>query len=139
MNNTTTGILLFIVAAFFITLFLWGCPQYHVYSERKNGEAQLAHAQYSREVAVAEAKAKMESASLLAIADTLRAIGVARANVIIGNSLRDNQAYLYWKFIDELKDTKDQIIYIPSGNLGMPLPITEAQRLSKPIVLQPTE
>ena len=40
-----------------IILGLWGCPQYKVYSQRMEGEALLAHAQASKEVAVAEARA----------------------------------------------------------------------------------
>lgn len=110
-----------------ITLGLWGCPRYKVYSERKEGEAVLAHASYSREVAVAEARAKMESATLLAQADTIRALGIAASNRIIGKSLENNPAYLQWLWIDELKSTQNQIIYIPAGQMGMP--ILEANRL----------
>jgi hypothetical protein len=110
-----------------IILAMWGCPKYSVYSARKNGEAQLAHAQSSKEVQVAEAKAKMESATYEAQADTIRAHGIAASNRIIGQSLEGNPAYLQWLFIDQLKETKDQIIYIPSGNMGLPL--LEANRL----------
>lgn len=63
-----------------IILSMWGCPKYRVYSQRMEGEAMLAHAQASKEVAVAEAKAKMESSSLLSQADTIRAHGIARSN-----------------------------------------------------------
>jgi hypothetical protein len=114
-----------------IVLGMWGCPRYSVYSAKKQGEAQLAHAQSSKEVAVAEAKAKMEAAALLAQADTIRAHGIAASNQIIGKSLEGNPAYLQWLFIDQLKDTKDQIIYVPSGTMGMP--ILEAGRLQFPI------
>jgi len=75
-----------ITITFIAILLMAGCPQYNVYSARKDGEAILAHAQSSREVAVAEAKAKMESASLLAQADTIRAHGIAPSNKIIGMS-----------------------------------------------------
>lgn len=112
----------------------WGCPRYRVYSARKDGEAILAHAQSSREVAVAEAKAKMEASSLLAQADTIRSHGIAASNRIIGQSLEGNPAYLQWLWIDELKESKNQIIYIPAGQMGMP--VLEAQRLGKPT---PTE
>lgn len=113
-----------------IILGMWGCPQYNVYSQRKEGEANLAHAQSSKEVAVAEAKAKMESAAYNAQADTIRAHGIARSNQIIGNSLKDNKEYLQWLWIDELKTTQNQIIYVPAGGMGMP--VLEANRLSKP-------
>lgn len=112
-----------------IILGMWGCPQYNVYSQRKEGEANLAHAQSSKEVAVAEAKAKMESASYNAQADTIRAHGIARSNQIIGNSLKNNQEYLQWLWIDELKTTQNQVIYIPAGQMGMP--VLEASRLVK--------
>lgn len=133
-DNIAGFIVGFIIVCFLgalVVLGMWGCPKYNVYSSRKEGEAQLAHAQFSREVAVAEAKAKMESAAMLAVADTLRAVGIARSNKIIGSSLQDNPQYLQWLFIDNLKETKDQIIYVPAGNMG--IPIMEANRLSRNI------
>lgn len=123
----TIATFLFIILIIF---GMWGCPQYNVYQARKEGEAMLAHAQSAKEVAVAEARAKMEAAAMLAQADTIRAHGIAASNRIIGQSLADNPNYLSWLFIDQLKDTKDQIIYVPSGNMG--IPITEASRLAKP-------
>lgn len=113
-----------------IILKMWGCPRYSVYQARLEGEAQLAHAVSSKEVAVAEAKAKMESASYEAQADTIRAHGIAASNRIIGQSLEGNPAYLHWLFIDNLVKTQNQVIYIPSGQMGMP--IMEANRLVKP-------
>jgi regulator of protease activity HflC (stomatin/prohibitin superfamily) len=106
---------------------MWGCPTYRVYSAKKAGEAVLAHAKFSREVAVAEARAKMESSSLLAQADTIRAHGIANSNRIIGESLKDNPQYLQWLWIDQLKDQQHQIIYVPSAGMG--LPILEANRI----------
>ena len=107
-----------------IVLGMWGCPTYNVYTSKMEGEAILAHAQSSREVAVAEAKAKMESASLLAQADTIRAHGIAASNKIIGNSLKNNPEYLQWLWIDQIE--KANTIYIPTeGNM----PIIEANRL----------
>lgn len=113
-----------------IGLGMWGIPQYGVYSARKDGEAVLAHAQYSREVAVAEAKAKMESASLLADAEVSRAGGVAKANAIIGESLKDNEAYLRYLWIVDVAGSQNEktVVYVPTeGNL----PILEAARLHK--------
>jgi predicted aminopeptidase len=101
-------------------LAMYGCPHYRVYSARKDGEAILAHAQSSREVAVAEAKAKMESSSLLAQADTIRAHGVARSNQIIGLSLENNKSYLEWLWIDNIEKNPNAVYYIPTEN-KMPL------------------
>jgi hypothetical protein len=123
MNNSSITLIgVFIVGIF--VLFLWGCPQYSVYSARKEGEALLAHAQASKEVAVAEAKAKMESASYLTQADTLRAFGIARSNQIIGQSLTD--AYLHWFWIDNI-DKSNNVIYVPTE---ANLPIMEANRFN---------
>lgn len=105
-----------IVLIGFVTLCMWGCPQYSVYSATKEGEAVLAHAQSSREIAVAEAKAKLESASLLAQADTIRAHGVARSNRIIGKSLQDNNEYLQWLWIDNIEHSPNAVYYIPTEN-----------------------
>jgi len=128
-KGITIGSVVVLAIIGLIILSMWGCPKYKVYSARKEGEALLAHAQSSKEVAVAEARAKMESATLLAEADTLRALGIAASNRIIGKSLENNPAYLQWLWIDELKTTQNQIIYIPSGQMGMP--IMEANRLKK--------
>ncbi len=118
--------LLFIMGI--IILSMWGCPQYNVYSERKQGEAILAHAQASREVKVAEAKAVMESSVYLAQADTTRARGIARANQIIGTSLKSNKEYLNWLFINNLTENQNDVIYIPT-EAG--IPIMEANRFNK--------
>jgi regulator of protease activity HflC (stomatin/prohibitin superfamily) len=108
-----------------ITLGMYGCPLYNVYEQRKEGEASLAHAQSSKEVAVAEAKAKMESASLLAQAEVRRAEGVAQANKIIGESLKGNEAYLRYLWINQLESNHPTIIYVPTETN---LPILEATR-----------
>jgi len=107
---------------FVVVGLLVGCPSYHVYQQKKEGEAVLAHAQSSREVAVAEAKAKMESSALLAQADTIRAHGIARSNQIIGMSLTD--AYLHWFWIDNI-DKSNNVIYVPTE---ANMPIMEAGR-----------
>lgn len=104
---------------------MYGCPQYNVYSSRKDGEAQLAHAKASKEVAVAEAKAKMESATYEAQADTIRAHGVATSNKIIGQSLNQNEAYLKWLWIDNIEKNPNAVIYIPTE---ANMPIMEASR-----------
>jgi len=127
VNWTLWTILAVLVLCIFIATGLWGGPQWNVYSQMKEGEAQLAHAKYSREVAVAEAKAKMEAANLLAQAEVSRAQGVAKANKIIGESLTGNEAYLRYLWIQNLENSKQhQVIYIPT-EAG--LPILEAGRL----------
>ena len=133
MNNKritliAAGILLLCV------LLLAGCPVYLVFSSQMDGRAQLAHATYSKEVAVATAKAKMESAVYEAQADTILAHGIAQSNAIIGNSLKNNEPYLYFKWLQTLQDMKGegQVIYLPGGSFpNLEMPITEASRLQQ--------
>lgn len=117
---STLGIIILLVA---IVLCMIGCPTYRVYQQKKSGEAKLAEAQSSRQIAVAEASAKKESAALLAQADTIRAHGIARSNQIIGMSL--TPAYLHWFWIDNI-DKSNNVIYVPTE---ANLPIMEASRL----------
>jgi hypothetical protein len=124
MDKITKQIIGGITAVMAIVLIcMTGYPMYNVYSARKAGEAMLAHAQSSKEVQVAEAKAKMESASYEAQADTIRAHGVARSNQIIGQSLKNNKEYLQWLWIDHIE--KANVIYVPTE---ANLPIMEATR-----------
>ena len=106
-------------------LAMWGCPQYGVYERTLKGESELKQAQWNRQIAVQEANAKMEAAKLLAEADTIRAHGVAASNRIIGQSLKENEAYLTWLWIESLKEGKNDVIYVPTEGQ---LPILETQR-----------
>ena len=118
--------------AFLVTSAIGGCmafgPRYTVYQQRMEGEAELAKAQYSKQVLVQEAEAKKQSAQSYAEAEVIRAAGVARANKIIGDSLKDNESYLRYLWINKLGDAegKGQVIYVPT-EAG--LPILEANRL----------
>ena len=105
-----------------------GIPIYGVWSAQKAGEAQLAQANQNRQIAVAQARAKAESAHFLAEAEITRAEGVARSNEIIGASLRGNEAYLRYLWINGLEQNRNAVIYVPT-EAG--LPILEAGRLSR--------
>ena len=61
----------------------------------------------------------------LAAADTIRARGVARSNQIIGESLRNNEAYLHWLWIDNIEKNPQAVIYVPTE---ANLPILETGR-----------
>lgn len=106
----------------------WAWPKYNVYSQRQHGAAELARALSNRQIAVQEAMARESSSVYLAKADSIRAWGVAHANHIIGQSLKDNPEYLTWLKIEALKETGNQVIYVPTE---AQLPITEAGRLWK--------
>ncbi len=84
------------------------------------GAAELAQAEQNRKITVLEAEAKLESAKSLAAAEVERARGVAEANRIIGESLKDNEAYLRWQWIQNLESGSNSVIYVPT-EAGLPI------------------
>lgn len=100
-------------------------PKYRVWSATMQGEAEYAQAEQNRRIAVLEAESKLEAAKSLAAAEVERAKGVAQANEIIGQSLKDNESYLRWLWIENLDKGGNSVIYIPT-EAG--LPILEAGR-----------
>jgi regulator of protease activity HflC (stomatin/prohibitin superfamily) len=125
-----------ITVGLLLGLTMWGCPQYKVYSSGKEGEARLKEAESSRKIAVLEAEAKKESAVRLAEAEVARAVGVAEANKIIGESLKDNESYLRYLWIQGLQDGSSEVIYVPTE---ANLPIMEATRLMPKVVEKKNE
>lgn len=111
-----------------VCLGMYGCPRYKVYEQDLEGQAELARATANRKIAIQEAEAKKEAATSLAQAEIERAKGVAKANEIIGESLKSNEAYLRWLWIEGLKTNDQQVVYIPT-EAG--LPILETNRLNK--------
>jgi regulator of protease activity HflC (stomatin/prohibitin superfamily) len=99
-------------------------PLYNVWAQSLQGKAELQKAEYTRQVAVLEAQAKKDSASQLAEAEVIRAEGVAKANQIIGDSLKDNREYLQYLYITGLEEGSNKgnvTIYVPTEG-GMPVP-----------------
>jgi len=88
------GVALAVGVGLAIVLVLAAYPQYRVYSQRLAGQARLAEAQSSRQVAILEARAKKESAIALADAEVIRAQGAAKANQILQDSLGGPEGYL---------------------------------------------
>jgi regulator of protease activity HflC (stomatin/prohibitin superfamily) len=103
-------------------------PIYNVWHQELAGKAELARAESNRKISILEAQAKQESAKMLAQAEIERAKGVAEANKIIGSSLKGNEDYLRYLWIDSLHNKDHSIIYIPT-EAG--LPILEANRTKK--------
>lgn len=125
MNAKEIG---FSIFAVFVALGLigGGCyfvPQYGVYQQGLEGVAKLKEAESSRQIAVEEAKAKLESAKMLAAAEIERAKGVAEANKIIGESLKANEEYLRYLWVNNLHEAVEagtQVIYVPT-EAGLPI------------------
>lgn len=87
-----------------VGLIMWLYPAYNVYASRMDGQA------------------------LLAQAEVYRAEGVAKANTIIGTSLKDNEAYLRYLWITDVASasTDKTVVYIPTE---ANMPILEASRI----------
>jgi len=112
-----------------VTLFVGG-PVYNVWQQSLAGKAELQKAEYTRQVAVLEAQAKKDSAQQLADAEIIRATGVAKANQIIGDSLKDNREYLQYLYITGLEDGSKNgnvTIYVPTEG-GMPVPTLQMNK-----------
>jgi len=70
----------------------------------------------------------MDSASKLAEAEIIRAQGVAKANQIIGESLKDNPAYLQYLWITEGEKDSNRTVYMIPSNGGAPVPTFDIQK-----------
>ena len=68
-------------------------------------------------VAEADGKAKLDSAKLLGDAEVERAKGVAQANKIIGDSLKGNDAYLRYLWINEISNQPNAMYIATEGGL----------------------
>ena len=106
---------------------LVGCPQYGVYKSGLQGEAELARAEQNKKIQIENAKAKLQSAKMLAESDSIRAVGdknvekiraqgMAEAMEIENGKLTDRYIqYLWVRNID-----KGDKIYI-STEAGLPI------------------
>lgn len=113
-------IIVALAAGFFI-----GYPEYKVWKMDKAGQAQLAEAEWTKRIAIEEAKADLESAKLEKEAMVIRAQGTAEANKIVSGSL--DPLYIDYLVANRLVDSNTQVVYIPTEGS---LPIIEAGRNS---------
>ena len=115
--------LLTVCAAIIILVVVWmaGMPQYRVYRQRLQGEAELAHAHSARMILVTQAEAEKEAAQKRA--DAIQ---------IVGKAAKEFPEYRTQEFIgafaEALREGKiNQIMYVPTE---ANIPITEAHRLA---------
>ncbi len=112
-----------------IFVFVPGCmagmPMYNVWEQGMTGKAELARAEQNRQIARFEAQATLARAEGEASAEVARARGNAEANAIIAEGLGGPDGYLEYLYIQALRDSETEVIYVPT-EAG--LPILEAQR-----------
>lgn len=96
----------------FIAVALTGCPKYNVYSAKMAGEAELAQATQNKQIIVQQAQAEKE-------AEILKAQGTAEANKIIGDSLKGNDGYLRWLWVNKLDagGNGKTVVYVPTDGM----------------------
>lgn len=111
---------LYIILSVFVVMGIAVVWSYvRVYTQELAGKAQLREAEWSRQVAVEEARARQESAKLDAQAEIERARGIAEANEIIADGLKGNEEYLRYLWIDRVAGS-DSVIYVPT-EAGLPI------------------
>lgn len=104
--------------------------KYRIYKQDMQGQANLRQQEWEKKILIEDANAKNESATLQAQAlikqetakaeaEIIRAKGVAEANTIIAGSLKGNESYLRYLWIDKLSDNQN-VIYVPT-EAGLPI------------------
>ena len=134
MKNFALGTLFFAIAIgiiggmLYLPLKYW--PKYRIYRQELRGQANLREQEWEKKILIEQAKAQNESATLnaeatikqetaKAQAEVIRAKGIAEANEIISGSLKGNEAYLKYLWIDKLSDNQN-VIYVPT-EAGLPI------------------
>jgi len=126
--NIIVGIIVLIIG--YIVISMAVMPNYRIYSQDKQGQANLRQQEWEKKILIEQANAENESATLQAEAtikqetakaqaEVIRAKGVAEANAIIADSLKGNESYLRYLWIDKLADNANTI-YVPT-EAGLPI------------------
>lgn len=132
----TVNVVVTCIFGFLVIVGVWMSvmPKYRIYRQDLQGQANLRQQEWEKKILIEQAKAQNESATLnaeatikqetaKAQAEVIRAKGVAEANLIIADSLKGNESYLRYLWIDKLSDN-DNVIYVPTE---ANLPILEAR------------
>lgn len=126
MDSDSKGMLIWTVVIVAIVVLgivglIWGYQTFRVYSAAQSGKAQLAEAEYNRQIIVRQAQAKLDASTLEAEAAVAHAKGVKESNDIISDSLGGPEGYLRFLYIQMLQDSDNkQVIYIPT-EAGLPI------------------
>lgn len=125
---------LFLLMALVLTSLTscWDFNREQEYKDAENrGKSTLIEAESSKKAMIEQTKAENESATLQAEArvkiakaeaqaEIERAYGIAKANEIIGKSLKGNSDYLKYLQIDAIKNSTGDKVYIPT-EAGLPI------------------
>lgn len=139
MNDETKSFVQQIIAWLVVAIIIivtiigsmFGWQKFKVYSATQTGKADYAEAEQNRQIKIVESIAANEAATSQALAkvkiaeaeaqaEIARAKGVAQANQIIGEGLKNNEDYLRYLWIEKVAGGSHDVIYVPSEN-GLPL------------------
>jgi len=101
-------------AILLIVAGLWAWPKYGAWKVEEDARAQLTAATLNKQIVVAQAQAKKDASAILAQAEIERAKGVAEATRILSATLKGNDAYLHYLWIQALQTGGNQVIYVPT-------------------------
>ena len=117
----TWTIIISVFSLIIIGLPTIGYQWFKVFSAEQTGKAELAQAEWNRQIIVRQAQAKKDASFLEAEAEVIRADGVAKANKIVAEGLGGPEGYLRYLYIHMLSEKEaKQIIYIPT-EAGLPI------------------
>lgn len=116
---------LVVIIALILGGVVWGYPQYKIYKQEMQGEANFKQAQYEKQIMILEANARMEAGKLDNERQLNDANATARANEIVAGSL--DPMYINYLVANKLVDANTDVVYIPT-EAG--LPIMEAARFA---------
>ena len=103
-----------------IIFLAWAWPTYRVWSSEMAGRAELARAEWNRQIIVEEAQAWLEAERLNAQAEIIRAEGMAEAMRIEGGQYL-TETYIRYLWAKAMMNNRNlQIIYIPT-EAGLPI------------------
>lgn len=128
-NGWTITVISAVIAV--VAVLLFALPQYGVWQQSLEGKAELMKADYTRQVAVVEAQAQLDAAEKLKQVAVIKAEGIAKANAIIGESLKNNPEYLTYLQIESIekgaaKGNKTYFVSPSQGGLPIVLPAAPA-------------
>lgn len=106
------------ILALIVVAGMFALPTYNVWKAEQNGKAQLAEAEYSKQVLIQEAQSNLEAEKLNAEAEVERAKGAAEARKTEGLGMTAEQ-YIQYLWVKKLDLSQSKTIYLPTEG-GLP-------------------
>ena len=117
-NEVVFGIIITLIVFVVVGFALWGMPKYKIYRLEMSGKAELAEADWNRQIQIKEAEANLESEKLNAQSEVERAKGMAEAIKIENGQL--TSLYIDYLWVRHNKFNDKTTIYVPT-EAGLPI------------------